>query len=102
MVLHTTTRTYYGQESLILPGRSSDLRISLGLHLPADITWQWIKAVVVPAYSAGPTSRICTAFPFHPRIKYIRRHLVDIFELRGNTTEEKYKSKSQNFFCSID
>jgi hypothetical protein len=25
------------------------------------------QAVVVPAYSAGPTLRICTVFPFHHR-----------------------------------
>jgi len=26
---------------------------------------QWHTVAIVPAYSAGPTLRICTVFPFH-------------------------------------
>lgn len=37
---------------------------------------QWHTAALVPAYSAGPTSRICTVFPILPRndLKYRGHH----------------------------
>jgi len=45
----------------LLTCRSSRVR-----RLPAPLCRQWPRAVPVPAYSAGPTLRIFTVFPFHP------------------------------------
>jgi len=64
---NTATRTYmdkkvfFSQAGLLTCGSSSDCTF------PFKNLNSGFFAVVVPAYSAGPTLRIYTVFPFHHR-----------------------------------
>jgi hypothetical protein len=65
--LFTDYKVFIFQAGLLTYGSLSGCTFPFPTALPA---WQqWHTAAIVPAYSAGPTLRIYTAFPFSPPLK---------------------------------
>jgi len=63
-VYKSATRNIVDKFPMIYSGRSSDSQIIPVPRLPACLR-QWRFTSPAPAYSAGPTLRIFTVFPFH-------------------------------------